>query len=66
MELGSTLEQQAALERVVAAVYADLTDADSLVLRREAHARYLLGGLRHLSAGHCGAPALRHAAHLCG
>ena len=57
MELGSTLEQQAALERVVSAIYGDLEDAGSLVLRREAHARYLLGGLRHLSAGHCGARA---------
>ena len=62
MELGSTAEQQAALERAVAAVYADVRNADSLVLRREAHARYLLGGLRHLSAGHCGAraPAASH------
>ena len=55
MELGSTLEQQAALERVVSGIYAEAGDADSLVLRREAHARYLLSGLRHLSAGHCGA-----------
>ena len=58
MELGSTLEQQAALERSVAAIYADLGDG-SLTLRREVHARYLLGGLRHLSAGHCGAAAPR-------
>ena len=63
MELGSTLEQQAALERVVSGIYAEVGDADSLVLRREAHARYLLGGLRHLSAGHCGARRGARAAH---
>ena len=50
----STAAQQQALERAVAGIYGDLPQ--DLALLRDAHAQYLLGGLRHLSAGHCGAP----------
>jgi hypothetical protein len=50
----TTAAQQEALERAVASVYGD--PPRELALLRAPHAQYLLGGLRHLSAGHCGAP----------
>jgi hypothetical protein len=54
--LGETAAQQRQLERTVADIYGERAhDPQQLALLRAAHAQYLLGGLRTLSAGHCGA-----------